>query len=583
MSAPVLDLHGVNKSFGAVQALTDVDFHVDAGEVVALVGDNGAGKSTLVKAISGVSTADSGEFLFEGTPAQHPHALRTPPRSASRPSTRTSRWPTTSTSPATSSSVASGSCPACSAALYMLDDLEHGEALERADPLALVTHPQRHDAGRLALGRAAAGGRDRALAAGRAEAGDAGRADGRPGRGPDAAGARPDHDAQGARPGGRRDQPQPRSTSSRSPTASRCSTSAATPATSSSRTPPARRWSARSPAARPSRPPAAGTGWPHEHQRTARSAPPGRRRGLRRPLDALHPPREGGRARLPSGHRRPDRHLAVLLLQGGELPHRRQHHQPDAPDHGGRDHRHGHRAGAAARRDRPVGGDRQRPRRLGDGGPERAARMARLGRHPGGPGHGSGVWPHPGLLHHLLPGALVRGHPRRVARLPGASPLGPRLHRHGQRLRHLDHRPGQHVLQPGRGVDHRPRHPGPVRAADPLRVSPPRGVGPRRRAVRPDPHPARGRLRRCDRRGGRSELRPRGPARHADLRRRRDRGRLPHPAHGVRPPRLRGRWQRRGGAPRGYLALPHPHRRSSPCARRSRRSAESCSPRGCSP
>ena len=69
MSASVLDLHGVNKSFGAVQALTDVDFHVDAGEVVALVGDNGAGKSTLIKAISGVSTADSGQFLFEGKPA----------------------------------------------------------------------------------------------------------------------------------------------------------------------------------------------------------------------------------------------------------------------------------------------------------------------------------------------------------------------------------------------------------------------------------------------------------------------------------------------------------------------------------
>jgi D-xylose transport system ATP-binding protein len=69
MSVPVLELKGVNKRFGAVQALTDVDFTVHAGEVVALVGDNGAGKSTLIKTISGVGLADSGEFLFEGRPA----------------------------------------------------------------------------------------------------------------------------------------------------------------------------------------------------------------------------------------------------------------------------------------------------------------------------------------------------------------------------------------------------------------------------------------------------------------------------------------------------------------------------------
>jgi D-xylose transport system ATP-binding protein len=69
MSAPVLELRGVSKSFGAVQALADVDFHVDAGEVVALVGDNGAGKSTLIKAVSGVSLADSGDFRFLGEPA----------------------------------------------------------------------------------------------------------------------------------------------------------------------------------------------------------------------------------------------------------------------------------------------------------------------------------------------------------------------------------------------------------------------------------------------------------------------------------------------------------------------------------
>ena len=63
---PLLRLQGVSKSFGPVQALTDVEFEVHAGEVVALAGDNGAGKSTLIKAISGVEPADSGTIRFEG-------------------------------------------------------------------------------------------------------------------------------------------------------------------------------------------------------------------------------------------------------------------------------------------------------------------------------------------------------------------------------------------------------------------------------------------------------------------------------------------------------------------------------------
>jgi D-xylose transport system ATP-binding protein len=62
----LLELRGVSKTFGAVRALTDVDFEVDAGEVVALVGDNGAGKSTLIKAISGVQPGDTYEAYFEG-------------------------------------------------------------------------------------------------------------------------------------------------------------------------------------------------------------------------------------------------------------------------------------------------------------------------------------------------------------------------------------------------------------------------------------------------------------------------------------------------------------------------------------
>ena len=63
---PLLQLREITKSFGSVQALTDVDFEVRKGEVMALVGDNGAGKSTLIKCVAGTHTADSGEILFEG-------------------------------------------------------------------------------------------------------------------------------------------------------------------------------------------------------------------------------------------------------------------------------------------------------------------------------------------------------------------------------------------------------------------------------------------------------------------------------------------------------------------------------------
>jgi D-xylose transport system ATP-binding protein len=67
---PRLLMRGINKSFGAVRALTDVDFEVYPGEVVGLVGDNGAGKSTLIKAIAGVGPADSGEIFVEGQPVK---------------------------------------------------------------------------------------------------------------------------------------------------------------------------------------------------------------------------------------------------------------------------------------------------------------------------------------------------------------------------------------------------------------------------------------------------------------------------------------------------------------------------------
>lgn len=65
---PVLSMTGLTKRFGAVHALTDVDFEVYAGEAVGLVGDNGAGKSTLIKAISGAQPADEGQVVFNGQP-----------------------------------------------------------------------------------------------------------------------------------------------------------------------------------------------------------------------------------------------------------------------------------------------------------------------------------------------------------------------------------------------------------------------------------------------------------------------------------------------------------------------------------
>ena len=65
-AGPILKLRGISKRFGAVQALTLVDFDVYTGEVVALVGDNGAGKSTLIKCIAGTHMPDEGQIFFEG-------------------------------------------------------------------------------------------------------------------------------------------------------------------------------------------------------------------------------------------------------------------------------------------------------------------------------------------------------------------------------------------------------------------------------------------------------------------------------------------------------------------------------------
>ena len=66
--APVLELRGVAKHFGAIQALQGVDLELDRGEVLGLMGDNGAGKSTLVKIIAGSFAPSTGEIRIDGEP-----------------------------------------------------------------------------------------------------------------------------------------------------------------------------------------------------------------------------------------------------------------------------------------------------------------------------------------------------------------------------------------------------------------------------------------------------------------------------------------------------------------------------------
>ena len=65
-----LELRGVSKNFGAITALSDVDFAVESGEVVGLMGDNGAGKSTMVKIIAGNFPPSAGEIVLDGESVQ---------------------------------------------------------------------------------------------------------------------------------------------------------------------------------------------------------------------------------------------------------------------------------------------------------------------------------------------------------------------------------------------------------------------------------------------------------------------------------------------------------------------------------
>lgn len=70
MTEPLAVFSGVSKSYGAVRAVEDVNFSINPGEVVAIVGDNGAGKSTLVKIMAGTIAPDTADITFEGRSAR---------------------------------------------------------------------------------------------------------------------------------------------------------------------------------------------------------------------------------------------------------------------------------------------------------------------------------------------------------------------------------------------------------------------------------------------------------------------------------------------------------------------------------
>jgi simple sugar transport system ATP-binding protein len=77
-SDPIVEMRGIEKAFGAVQALRNVDLVLYPGEILGLVGDNSAGKSTLMKILTGAYQRDAGEIFVAGTPVQFksPHESR---------------------------------------------------------------------------------------------------------------------------------------------------------------------------------------------------------------------------------------------------------------------------------------------------------------------------------------------------------------------------------------------------------------------------------------------------------------------------------------------------------------------------
>jgi len=84
MSIPILELQAVSKAFGGIQALKQVGFALQEGQIVALIGPNGAGKTTLVNVITGVQRASAGSIVFRGTDVTRQHPFQAARRGLAR-------------------------------------------------------------------------------------------------------------------------------------------------------------------------------------------------------------------------------------------------------------------------------------------------------------------------------------------------------------------------------------------------------------------------------------------------------------------------------------------------------------------
>ena len=85
MSAPVLQVQGISKRFGGLQALSDVGMKIQPGQVYGLIGPNGAGKTTFFNVITGLYTPDSGSFELAGQPTNPARCTRWPRRALPGP------------------------------------------------------------------------------------------------------------------------------------------------------------------------------------------------------------------------------------------------------------------------------------------------------------------------------------------------------------------------------------------------------------------------------------------------------------------------------------------------------------------